>query len=81
MVAARRGGDVWREPGARVRVSRSGVGEHTAEWDKVVHTKTTFEEADADWWAALSKKHNGEPIACVGLWGCGVSPIQSEMKS
>ena len=43
----------------------SGVGEHTAEWDKVVHTKTTFEEADADWWSALSKKHGGEPIACV----------------
>ena len=43
----------------------SGVGEFTDEWSKVIHTKTTFEECDADWWAALSKKHNGEPIACV----------------
>ena len=43
----------------------SGCGEHTAEWDKVVHTKTTFDEADENWWAAMSKKHDREPIACV----------------
>ena len=43
----------------------SGVGEHTREWDKVEHIKTTFAEADGDWWGALSKKHGGKPIACV----------------
>ena len=43
----------------------SGVGEHTSEWEKVVHTATNFEEATENWWGALSKKHDGKPIACV----------------
>ena len=42
-----------------------GCGEFTHEWDKVVHTKTNFEEATEKWWAALSKKHDGKPIACI----------------
>ena len=43
----------------------SGVGEHTSEWSKVVHTKTNFTEASEDWWGALSKLHKGKPLACV----------------
>ena len=43
----------------------SGVSEHTHEWDKVVHTKTDFAEANENWWGALSKQHKGRPLACV----------------
>jgi len=43
----------------------SGVGDHTCEWDKVVHTKTDFTEATEDWWGTKSKQHKGKPIACV----------------
>eukprot|EP01046_Picozoa_sp_COSAG06_P080676 COSAG06_NODE_27926_length_584_cov_0.575258_1_plen_58_part_00 len=43
----------------------TGVGDYCKEWDKVVHTKTDFSEADEKWWAAMSKKHDGKPIACI----------------
>jgi len=43
----------------------TGVGDHTSEWDKVVHTKTNFTEATEDWWAAKSKLNKGKPIACI----------------
>ena len=42
-----------------------GCGEFTKERDKVVHTKTNFEEATEKWWAALSKTHGGRAIACI----------------
>ena len=42
-----------------------GCGEFTHEWDKVVHTKASFQEATEQWWAALSKKHDGKAIACI----------------
>ena len=34
----------------------TGVGDYCKEWDKVVHTKTDFTEADETWWAAKSKE-------------------------
>ena len=43
----------------------TGVGDYCKEWDKVVHTKTNFTEADESWWAAMSKKHDEKPIACI----------------
>ena len=43
----------------------TGVGDYCKEWDKVVHTKTDFSEADEKWWAAMSKKHDEKPIACI----------------
>eukprot|EP01045_Picozoa_sp_COSAG04_P001851 COSAG04_NODE_63_length_30038_cov_9.461071_24_plen_242_part_00 len=55
---------LWSRPFAAVVVI-TGVGDHTAEWDKVVHTKTDFAEASENWWGAMSKKHGGKPIACV----------------
>ena len=42
-----------------------GCGEYTQEWNKVKHLKTSFQEADEQFWAALSKKHSGGPIACI----------------
>ena len=43
----------------------TGVGDYCKEWDKVVHTKTDFTEADETWWAAKSKEHDEKPIACI----------------
>ena len=43
----------------------TGVGDYCKEWDKVVHTKTDFATADEKWWAAMSKKHDEKPIACI----------------
>ena len=43
----------------------TGVGDYCKEWDKVIHTKTDFTEADEKWWAAMSKKHDEKPIACI----------------
>jgi hypothetical protein len=53
-----------RDPWAHVVVI-TGVGDFCKEWDKVQHTKTDFTTADEKWWAALSKKHDGKPIACI----------------
>ena len=39
----------------------TGVGDYCKEWDKVVHTKTDFTEADETWWAAKSKEHDEKP--------------------
>lgn len=62
----------------------SGCGEHTSEWDKVVHTTTTFDEANENWWAALRKQHGGDPIACVvddmDYAGLGVKARQNAYK-
>ena len=53
-----------QDPWAAVVVI-TGVGDYCKEWDKVVHTKTDFAEADEKWWAAKSKEHDEKPIACI----------------
>ena len=53
-----------KDPWAAVVVI-TGVGDFCKEWDKVVHTKTDFATADEKWWSAMSKKHDGKPIACI----------------
>ena len=41
-------------------------GAHSREYDDIDPLiKTTFAEATTDWWAQLSKTHNGGPICCI----------------
>ena len=53
-----------KDPWAAVVVI-TGVGDFCKEWDKVEHTKTDFATADEKFWADMSKKHSGKPIACI----------------
>ena len=53
LICSRSDEDMW----AAVIVI-TDVGDYCKEWDKVVHTKTNFIEADEKWWAAKSKEHD-----------------------
>ena len=60
LIRSRSDEDPWRHV-----VVIPGCGEFTHEWDKVNHTKASFAETDTTWWANLSQKHDGGPIACI----------------
>jgi hypothetical protein len=55
---------VYSRPFAAVYVIH-GAGAATREWEKVQHTMTNFTQATAEYWAAQSKLHGGEPLLCI----------------